>query len=86
MVVLIDFVYEQEATWKGIVLEIWRLVHLLLRGPCSWYCCDYLSALGMENIHAYLQELVDYVGSLQAINDLIVYGPEDPSQHAGVIA
>ena len=48
---------------------------------------DYLSALGMENIHAYEQELVDYVlPKLQAINDLIVYGPEDPSQHAGVIA
>ena len=48
---------------------------------------DYLSALGMENIHAYEQELVDYVlPKLQAIDGLTVYGPEDPSQHAGVIA
>ena len=44
---------------------------------------DYLSALGMENIHAYEQELVDYVlPKLQAIDGLTVYGPEDPSQHA----
>ena len=48
---------------------------------------DYLSALGMENIHAYEQELVDYVlPKLQAIDGLTVYGPEDSSQHAGVIA
>lgn len=39
---------------------------------------DYLSALGMENVHAYEQELVDYVlPKLQAIEGLTVYGPED---------
>ena len=48
---------------------------------------DYLSALGMENVHAYEQELVDYVlPKLHEIEGLTVYGPENPSQHAGVIA
>ena len=41
----------------------------------------------MENVHAYEQELVDYVlPKLQAIEGLTVYGPEDPNQHTGVIA
>ena len=41
----------------------------------------------MENVHAYEQELVDYVlPKLHEIEGLTVYGPEDPSQHAGVIA
>ena len=84
---MIDFVYEQEATWKGLPWKFEAGTPNIAGAIALGTAVDYLSALGMENIHAYEQELVDYVlPKLQAINDLIVYGPEDPSQHAGVIA
>ena len=77
---MIDFVYEQEATWKELP---WKFE----AGTPNIAAVDYLSALGMENVHAYEQELVDYVlPKLQAIEGLTVYGPEDSGKHAGVIA
>ena len=43
--------------------------------------------LGLDNVHAHEQELVDYVlPKLQAIEGVTVYGPQDPSQHMGVIS
>lgn len=84
---MIDFVYEQEATWKELPWKFEAGTPNIAGAIALGTAVDYLSALGMENIHAYEQELVDYVlPKLQAIDDLIVYGPEDPSQHAGVIA
>ena len=41
----------------------------------------------MDAIHAYEQELVDYVlPKLQAIEGLTVYGPQETKEHSGVIA
>ena len=84
---MIDFVYEQEATWKELPWKFEAGTPNIAGAIALGAAVDYLSALGMENIHAYEQELVDYVlPKLQAIDVLTVYGPEDPSQHAGVIA
>ena len=84
---MIDFVYEQEATWKELPWKFEAGTPNIAGAIALGATVDYLSALGMENIHAYEQELVDYVlPKLQAIDGLTVYGPEDPSQHAGVIA
>ena len=84
---MIDFVYEQEATWKELPWKFEAGTPNIAGAIALGAAVDYLSALGMENIHAYEQELVDYVlPKLQAIDGLTVYSPEDPSQHAGVIA
>ena len=84
---MIDFVYEQEATWKELPWKFEAGTPNIAGAIALGAAVDYLSALGMENIHAYEQELVDYVlPKLQAIDGLTVYGPEDSSQHAGVIA
>ena len=84
---MIDFVYEQEATWKELPWKFEAGTPNIAGAIALGAAVDYLSALGMENIHTYEQELVDYVlPKLQAIDGLTVYGPEDPSQHAGVIA
>ena len=84
---MIDFVYEQEPTWKELPWKFEAGTPNIAGAIALGAAVDYLSALGMENIHAYEQELVDYVlPKLQAIDGLTVYGPEDPSQHAGVIA
>lgn len=84
---MIDFVYEQEATWNELPWKFEAGTPNIAGAIALGAAVDYLSALGMENIHAYEQELVDYVlPKLQAIDGLTVYGPEDSSQHAGVIA
>ena len=84
---MIDFVYEQEATWKELPWKFEAGTPNIAGAIALGAAVDYLSALGMENIHAYEQELVDYVlPKLHEIEGLTVYGPENPSQHAGVIA
>ena len=84
---MIDFVYKQEATWKELPWKFEAGTPNIAGAIALGAAVDYLSNLGMENVHAYEQELVDYVlPKLQAIEGLTVYGPEDPSQHAGVIA
>ena len=84
---MIDFVYEQEATWKELPWKFEAGTPNIAGAIALGAAVDYLSALGMDNIHAYEQELVDYVlPKLHEIEGLTVYGPENPSQHAGVIA
>lgn len=84
---MIDFVYEQEATWKELPWKFEAGTPNIAGAIALGVAVDYLSNLGMENVHAYEQELVDYVlPKLQAIDGLTVYGPEDPNQHTGVIA
>lgn len=84
---MIDFVYEQEATWKELPWKFEAGTPNIAGAIALGAAVDYLSALGMENVHAYEQELVDYVlPKLYEIEGLTVYGPENPSQHAGVIA
>ena len=84
---MIDFVYEQEATWKELPWKFEAGTPNIAGAIALGAAVDYLSALGMENVHAYEQELVDYVlPKRQAIEGLTVYGPEDSGKHAGVIA
>lgn len=84
---MIDFVYEQEATWKELPWKFEAGTPNIAGAIAFGAAVDYLSALGMENVHAYEQELVDYVlPKLHEIEGLTVYGPENTSQHAGVIA
>ena len=84
---MIDFVYEQEATWKELPWKFEAGTPNIAGAIALGVAVDYLSALGMGNVHAYEQELVDYVlPKLQAIEGLTVYGPEDSGKQAGVIA
>ena len=84
---MIDFVYEQEATWKELPWKFEAGTPNIAGAITLGAALDYLSDIGMDTIHAYEQELVAYVlPKLQAIDGLTVYGPQDPKQHMGVIA
>ena len=84
---MIDFVYEQEATWKELPWTFEAGTPNIAGAITLGAALDYLSDIGMDTIHAYEQELVAYVlPKLQAIDGLTVYGPQDPKQHMGVIA
>ncbi len=84
---MIDFVYEQEATWKELPWKFEAGTPNIAGAIALGAAVDYLNSIGMEEIHAHEAELVNYVlPKLQSIEGLTVYGPQDPSQHAGVIA
>lgn len=47
---------------------------------------DYLTEIGMENIHAHEQELVEYtLEQMKAIDGVSIYGPTTAAKRAGVI-
>ena len=84
---MIDFVYEQEATWKELPWKFEAGTPNIAGAIALGAAIDYLSEIGMDAVHAHEQELVNYVlPKLQAIDGLTVYGPQDSSQHMGVIA
>lgn len=84
---MIDFVYEQEATWKELPWKFGAGTPNIAGAIGLGAAIDYLTGLGMEKIHAYEQELVNYLlPKLQNIAGLTVYGPQSPEQHTGVIA
>lgn len=84
---MIDFVNLYDSTWKELPWKFEAGTPNIAGGIGLGAAVDYLSAIGMDEIHAYEQSLVDYVmPKLQAIDGVTVYGPQDPQDHTGVIA
>ncbi|EHJ52167.1 cysteine desulfurase [Streptococcus macacae] len=84
---MIDFVYEHEASWKELPWKFEAGTPNIAGAIAFGEAIDYLIKLGMEQVHAHEQELVDYVlPKLQEIRGLTVYGPADTAKHTGVIA
>lgn len=84
---MIDFVYEQEATWKELPWKFEAGTSNIAGAIALGAAFDYLLEVGMDAIHQHEQELVAYVlPKLQAIDGLTVYGPANADKHAGVIA
>lgn len=84
---MIDFVNLYDSTWKELPWKFEAGTPNIAGGIGLGAAVDYLSAIGMDEIHAYEQSLVDYVMTkLQAIDGVTVYGPQDPQDHTGVIA
>lgn len=84
---MIDFVYEQEATWKELPWKFEAGTPNIAGAIALGAALDYLTELGMDKIQAHEEELVAHVlPKLQAIDGLTVYGPQEASQRAAVIA
>lgn len=84
---MIDFVNLYDSTWKELPWKFEPGTPNIAGAIALGGAIDYLSAIGMEEIHAHEQALVAYVlPKLQAIEGLTVYGPQDPKDHTGVIA
>jgi cysteine desulfurase/selenocysteine lyase len=84
---MIDFVYEQSATWKELPWKFEAGTPNISGAIGLGAAADYLIELGLDAIHDYESELVAYVlPKLLEIPGLTVYGPQDPSQRSGVIA
>ena len=84
---MIDFVYEQEATWKDLPWKFEAGTPNIAGAIGLAAAIDYLDKIGMETVHQYEQELIAYVfPKLQAVEGLTIYGSEDLTQRSGVIS
>ncbi|OJG39802.1 cysteine desulfurase [Enterococcus dispar] len=84
---MIDFVNLYDSTWKELPWKFEAGTPNIAGGIGLGAAVDYLTEIGMDEIHAYEQSLVDYVmPKLKAIEGVTVYGPQDPKDHTGVIA
>lgn len=84
---MIDFVNLYDSTWKELPWKFEAGTPNIAGAIGLGAAIDYLTALGMDNIHQYEQDLVNYVlPKLTAIEGLTVYGPQNPAEHTGVVA
>lgn len=84
---MIDFVDLYESSWKELPWKFEAGTPDISGAIGLGAAVDYLNEIGMDQIQEHEQAIVDYVlPKLLAIDDLEVYGPEDPSKHTGVIA
>ncbi|HEL1907565.1 TPA: cysteine desulfurase [Streptococcus suis] len=84
---MIDFVYEQSATWKELPWKFEAGTPNIAGAIGLGAAIDYLTEIGMDAIQAHEAKLVNYVFSkLQAIPELTIYGSQDLSKRTGVIA
>ncbi|HFI0265792.1 TPA: cysteine desulfurase [Streptococcus suis] len=84
---MIDFVYEQTATWKELPWKFEAGTPNIAGAIGLGAAIDYLTEIGMDAIQAHEAELVDYVfPKLQAIPGLTIYGSQDMGKRTGVIA
>lgn len=84
---MIDFVYEQESTWKDLPWKFEAGTPNISGAIALGTAIDYLIEIGMESIRQHEKNLVAYLlPQLQAIDGVTVYGPAEPEKHAGVLA
>ncbi|MEQ9810603.1 cysteine desulfurase [Streptococcus jiangjianxini] len=84
---MIDFVHEQESTWKELPWKFEAGTPNIAGAIGLGAAIDYLNDLGMTAVHAHVQALVTYIlPKLQAIEGVAVYGSKDPNNHIGLIS
>ncbi|UDM79282.1 cysteine desulfurase [Vagococcus fluvialis] len=84
---MIDFVYHDHSTWTELPWKFEAGTPNIAGAIALGSAINYLTEIGMDNIHQHEQELVEYVfPKLKAIEGLTIYGPQDPKKHTGVIA
>ena len=76
----------RESTWNDLPWKFEAGTPAIAEAIGLGAAVDYLSALGMENVHRHEQEITAYaMAQLQAIPGLTIYGPE-VTQRGGVVS
>ena len=84
---MIDFVYEQTATWKELPWKFEAGTPNIAGSIGLGAAIDYLTEIGLADIHQHEQDLINYVmPKLREIDGLTIYGPVDNTRRGGVIA
>lgn len=84
---MIDFVYEQSATWTELPWKFEAGTPNIAGAIGLGAAIDYLTSIGMEEIAKHDEHLMTYLlPKLENIAGLTLYGPRNPKQHFGVIS
>lgn len=84
---MINAVHRDQTTFADIPFKFEAGTQNIAGAIALGTAVDYLEEIGMENVEAKEQEIVDYVlPKLEALPYITVYGPQDPAKHTGVIA
>lgn len=84
---MIDFVYEQETTWKGLPWKFEAGTPNIAGAIGLAAAIDYLDMIGMKDIEEHIKELIAYVfPKMQSMEGITIYGSQDLSQRSGVIS
>ncbi|GIP68982.1 MULTISPECIES: cysteine desulfurase [Lactiplantibacillus] len=84
---MIGFVHRDNSTWAELPWKFEAGTQNIAGAIGLGAAIDYLNAIGMAQVQAHEQQLVDYLlPKLIAMPGVTVYGPQDPQRHTGVIA
>lgn len=84
---MIDFVFEQEATWTELPWKFEAGTPPIAEAIGLGAAIDYLEQLGMERVAAQDQELLSYLWQgLQSVEGLEIYGPASLEGRSGLIS
>lgn len=80
---MIDYVYKEDATWTDLPVKFEAGTPMIAEAIGLGEAIDYLTEVGMDNIHDYEQELVNYAyEQMKKIDGITIYGPKE---RAGLI-
>ncbi len=75
---MIDFVEKYDSTWKELPWKFEGGTPIIAGAVGLGAAIDFLTDIGMDNIHAYEEKLAAYaLDRLGAIDDLTIYGPKE---------
>ncbi|MGT2888603.1 aminotransferase class V-fold PLP-dependent enzyme [Streptococcus didelphis] len=84
---MIDFVYEQEASWKELPWKFEAGTPNIAGAIGLGQAISYLEEVGMEKIQQHTSELLSYVmPKLEAIEGLTIYGPSNKDLRSALIS
>lgn len=84
---MIDVVDEQSSTWTTIPWKFEAGTPNIAGAIGLGAAIDYLSELGMANVHSHVQDLIAYtIPKLLAIDGVTIYGSLESAQHIGLLA
>ncbi|MDG4514190.1 cysteine desulfurase [Streptococcus suis] len=84
---MIDFVYEQSATWKELPWKFEAGTPNIAGAIGLAAAIDYLNQIGMDRVREHEKELITYLWpKLKAIPGLTIYGSQDVAKRTGLVA
>jgi cysteine desulfurase / selenocysteine lyase len=83
---MIKSVHLRESTWNDLPHKFEAGTPAIAEGIGLGAAVDYLTGVGMDRVRAHEQELVGYgIDRLAEVDDLTLYGPQDPDVRGGVL-
>ncbi len=84
---MVKQVYYDRATWNDAPMRYEAGTPNIADAIAFGVAVDYLSALGMKNVHAWETELTQYaLKAFDSLEEVTVYGPRDPKVRGGIVS